>query len=133
MDSKSYKILFVDDDELVLDMYAVKFNQSPHTVQFANSADSARKILQDGFKPDAVVFDVMMPGTQGFDMIEQFKNEGLIDDKTVLIALTNQNEDTDYKRAEKLGVHEYMVKAAHIPSEVLSIIETTIQKFKDKN
>lgn len=130
MDNEKYKILFVDDDELVLDMYAVKFNQSNHDVRFASSADLAENILKEGFKPDALVFDVIMPGVQGFDMLEKFKKEGLIDANTVLIALTNQNEDTDYKRAESLGVHEYMVKANHVPSEVLSIIEATIKKNK---
>ena len=131
MSDKQYKILFVDDDQFILEMYSVKFAQTKHEVRFASSAEEAISILKNGFVPDAIVFDVIMPQTQGFDMISQIKAENLAKG-AVLIALTNQSEVEDYERAENLHVHEYIIKANHIPSEVLALIEASIDKIKNK-
>ncbi len=131
-DKKSYKILFLDDDPFILDMYGTKFAQTDHEIKFAASADDAKQILKDGFNPDAIVFDVIMPGTQGFDFVSDIKKEGLAGD-AALIALTNQNEVEDYDRAEDLQVDEYIVKANYIPSEVVLMIENTIKKKRGEN
>ncbi len=130
-DVKALKILFLDDDPFILDMYGTKFAQTNHDVRFASTADDAIKILKEGFQPDAIVFDLIMPGTQGFDFVAQIKEESLVGG-TALIALTNQNEIEDYDRAEALHVDEYIVKANHIPSEVVAIIENTV-KNKQNN
>ena len=124
-----YKILFLDDDRFILDMYSTKFASTKHEVRFASSADEAERILKDGFKPDAIVFDLIMPGKQGFDFVSDIKKEHW-DEGAVLIALTNQNEYEDYERAENLHLDEYIVKANHIPSEVIAIIENTIKNKK---
>ncbi len=127
---KAYKILFLDDDQFILQMYGVKFAQTEHELKFASSADEAMKILKDGFKPDALVFDVIMPEVQGFDFVSEAKKEGLLKD-VVTIALTNQGELEDYNRAEQLHVDEYIIKANHIPSEVVAMIEYSINKNKE--
>ncbi len=132
MNDRQYKILFVDDDAFVVEMYAVKFSDTKHEVRFANSADEALQVLEGGFKPDAIVFDVMMPGMLGFDFIAEVKRRGL-SDGAVLIALTNQGEMEDYNRAEDLHIDEYIIKANHIPSEVVAIIEDRISKYKQKD
>ncbi len=132
MSDKQYKILFIDDDQFILEMYSVKFAQTKHEVRFASSAEEAINILKDGFEPDAVVFDVIMPGTQGFDMVSQIKTENLAKE-AVFIALTNQSEPEDYKRAEDLHIDEYIIKANHIPSEVVALIEAGIDKNKSNN
>ena len=131
-EEKKYKILFLDDDPFILDMYSTKFASTEHDVYFVPSADEAKKVLKSGFKPDAIVFDLIMPGTQGFDFVSDIKKENL-DEGAVLIALTNQNEYEDYERAENLHVDEYIVKANYIPSEVIAIIENTIKNKKNKN
>ena len=131
--NKSYKILFVDDDIFIQEMYGIKFAQTNHDIKFAKSADEAEKILKEGFVPDVIVFDVIMPGVQGFDFIENIKEKGLIDFHPTLIALTNQNEATDYDRAKAVGVHEYLVKANHIPSEVVALIESAVEKYGNNN
>ncbi len=131
MENKAYKILFLDDDQFIREMYSVKFSQTNHEVQFAASAEEALQILKEGFVPDALVFDVIMPGMQGFDFLEEAYKQKLIDrNKTVIIALTNQSEKSDYDRARSLLVDEYIVKANYIPSEVVSLIESVIEKFK---
>ena len=130
MSEAKYKILFIDDDSFIQEMYSVKFGQAGFDAKFASDVDSAIKILEEGFKPDAAVFDLIMPGKSGFDFIQIGKTKKLLDD-VVLIVLSNQSEKEDFKRAEELGAHEYIIKANHIPSEVVTMIDAAIKKNKE--
>ena len=131
MSETKHKVLFIDDDSFIQEMYSVKFAQAGLEARFASDVDSAIKILEEGFKPDAAVFDLIMPGKSGFDFIQEGKSKNLLDG-VVLIVLSNQSEKEDFKRAQELGASEYIVKANHIPSEVVGIIEASIKKHKDK-
>ena len=121
------KVLFVDDDELILEMYGVKFSQSNFEVKFAKDADQAKEVLRDGFNPDLIVVDIIMPGKSGLDFIKEAKEEGLIGSAKVVI-LSNQGEKEDFAKAKELGVDEYIIKANYIPSEVVAILNNLINK-----
>ena len=131
MNDNKIKILFVDDDSFIREMYAVKFSQDDELdVEFADGAESAIKMLKEGLKPDAIVFDLIMPAMDGFSMVEQIKKENLAQG-AVFVALTNQGEKSDYSRAKELGIDQYIVKANHIPSEVVALIKNSLKKSKD--
>ena len=116
------KILFVDDDKFLLDMYALKFSKAGYDVKTADSADAAMELLKGGFSPDAMLIDIVMPGTDGLDLVSSIRAAHLAQN-TTLIMLTNQGASDDIARAKKLGIDGYVVKATTIPSEVLSEVE----------
>jgi len=126
-DKKSYKILLLDDDQFLIDMYSLKFTQAGHTVQPCFSVDEALTALRTGLDMDAVVFDLVMPGKDGFDFLRTIKDEKL-SPRATLIALTNQSADEERKKTAELGAHEYIVKAMTIPSEVVDLVIKSIQK-----
>jgi len=121
------KILFIDDDVFIQEMYSVKFSQAGFDARFASDVASAIKLLEEGFKPDVMVFDLIMPGESGFDFMQQVKQKDLINGAS-LIVLSNQSEKEDFQRAKELGAEEYIIKANHIPSEVVAIIDSVIKK-----
>lgn len=116
------KILFVDDDKFLLDMYALKFSKAGYDVKTADSTDNALKMLRDGYTPDVMLVDIVMPGMDGLEYVTTVRGEKLAQG-TVIIMLTNQGASDDISRAKKLGVDGYIVKATTIPSEVLSTVE----------
>ncbi len=121
------KILFIDDDAFIQEMYSVKFKQAGFDARFASDVASAIKLLEEGFRPDAMVFDLIMPGESGFDFMQQVKQKNLVNG-AALIVLSNQSEKEDFQRAKELGASEYIIKANHIPSEVVAIIDSVIKK-----
>lgn len=125
MSDKAYKIILLDDDRFLLDMYSVKFAKEGHTVQSCVSVDEAIHMIEGGFDPDAVVFDLVMPSKDGFDLLREI-HEKKIAPRATLVALTNQSSDEEQKRAQELGAHEYIIKASTIPSEVVNTIVTAI-------
>ncbi len=116
------KILFVDDDKFLLDMYALKFSKAGYEVRTADSTDGALKMLRDGYVPDVMLCDIVMPGMDGLEFVSAVRGEKLAP-ATVVIMLTNQGTSDDISRAKKLNVDGYIVKATTIPSEVLSTVE----------
>lgn len=116
------KVLFVDDDKFLLDMYALKFSKAGYEVKTADSTEAALKIVRDGYDPDMMLVDIIMPGMDGLEMVAAMRKENLAA-KAVVVFLTNQGESDDINRARKLGADGYIVKATTIPSEVLAEVE----------
>jgi DNA-binding response OmpR family regulator len=121
-DTVQKKILFIDDDKFLLDMYALKFSKAGYDVKTADSTDVGLKMLHEGYVPDIMLIDIVMPGMDGLDLVGQVRKENLAP-QTTIIMLTNQGASDDIARAKKLNVDGYIVKATTIPSEVLAEVE----------
>jgi CheY-like chemotaxis protein len=116
------KILIIDDDQFLLDMYAIKFNKAGYEVKTADSTATAIKLIKDGYVPDILMSDIVMPGMDGLEFVATLRRENLIP-SAIIVMLTNQGASDDIARAKKLNVDGYIVKATTIPSEVLTQVE----------
>lgn len=123
------KILLIDDDTFLLDMYSLKFSAAGYEVKIANSTDLALKILRDGYLPEVMLVDIVMPGMDGLEMVSHIRGERLAPN-SVIIMLTNQGSSDDIAKARKIDVDGYIVKATTIPSEVLTEVEKIYSRKK---
>jgi len=123
------KVLLVDDDAFLLDMYTVKFKNNSWDVRACNNAEAALKILRDGYTPDAMLVDIIMPGMDGIEFVSVLRKENLAGKSTVIM-LTNQGLPDDIARAKKLNVNGYIIKATTIPSDVLRETEKILSAKK---
>jgi CheY-like chemotaxis protein len=114
----SYKVLLVDDDSFLLNMYSLKFSKSGFEVVSAQNGGEAIKKLKEGFIPDIIVLDIIMPGMDGLELLQAIRQEKLIPKATVIM-LTNQSDTAEIDKAKNLGINGYIVKATTIPSEVV--------------
>lgn len=126
--TKNYKILLVDDDKFLLDMYSNKFTKDGFEVKTALSGQDALDKLKD-FNPDIVMADIVMPGMDGLELMENIKKDNLVPE-AILIMLTNQGDSYDIEKAKSLKLHGYIVKATSIPSEVVSEVLKIIEANK---
>ena len=123
------KILIIDDDKFLLNMYSMKFEKNGFDVKVAQGAEDAFTILKEDFKPDVLLMDLIMPVMDGFEMYEKIKKDNLASG-AIAIMLTNQGLVSDINRAKELGVHGYIVKATTIPSEVVEEVIEICAKNK---
>ncbi len=115
----SMKILIVDDDEFLRDMYGTKFTECGFEVETAVSGESALELLRNS-DYDAVLLDIVMPNMSGLDTLEAIRQIPEKGEDIKVIILSNQGEISDLERAEKAKVSGYLVKANFIPSEVVT-------------
>ena len=121
------KILIVDDDSFLLDMYALKFSQGPYDVTTALGAVAALEKLRTGFTPEIMLLDIVMPVMDGFELLEKTRAENLAPG-AIRIVLSNRGQDSDVKRATELGASGYIVKASTTPAEVITQVGDIIAK-----
>ena len=118
MNGNKKKILLVDDDKFLVDMYTVKFRGADFDITPAFSGEEALEKIKSGLNPDLIILDVIMPGLSGLEILEEIRRNKLAE-KAAIIFLSNQGQKTDIEAAKKLGIDGYIVKANTIPSEVL--------------
>lgn len=120
------KILLVDDDAFLRDMYATKFSENGHEVDTAGSTpDAIRKVDSGNF--DVMLLDMIMPGMGGVELMEAI-NEQFPDKKMKYIVLSNQGQESDIEDAKRAGALGYIVKAEMIPSDVVKKVEDLMSK-----
>ncbi len=111
--------MIVDDDKFLLNMYSIKFGKNGFEVTSASSGDEVFAKIKEGLKPDIILLDIVMPGMDGFEILEKIKKEALAPQASVIM-LTNQGQLSDIEKAKSLGVDGYIIKATTIPSEVVA-------------
>jgi CheY-like chemotaxis protein len=123
---KKYKIILVDDDDFLVDMYATKFSHSDVAVDACKSGEILLEKLSTGTKADLILLDIVMPNMTGIEVLRKMRQQK-IGEGIPVVMLTNQNDETDISEAKKLGVVGYIVKSAATPSEVVNEVINTIK------
>jgi len=121
------KILIVDDDNFLLDMYALKFSQNNFEVYTAESGVHALEKLKSGLLPDLLLIDIIMPEMDGFETLAQINTQKLCPN-CVKIILSNKSEQQDIDEGKRLGVAGYIVKANFTPAEVIDQVIKILEK-----
>lgn len=125
------KILIIDDDNFLLDMYALKFGQAGFDVVTALGSQPGFDQLKGGLNPDVILTDVVMPTMSGFEMLEKIKNENIAPN-AIKIMLSNRGQQSDINQGADLGVAGYIIKANNTPSEVIVKVNEIIKKVSNK-
>jgi DNA-binding response OmpR family regulator len=123
------KILLVDDDGFLRDMYTTKFVESGYVVDVADGSSAVISKLQDGSEYDLIILDMVMPGTSGVELLTIIRSQ-FPEQTKCCIFLSNQGQDEDIREATEAGAIGYIIKAESIPSEVVKKVEIIMEKCK---
>jgi len=127
MEREKQKILIVDDDNFLSDMYALKFSQNNFEVYTAESGLQAIKKLQEGLLPNVILIDIIMPEMDGFEMLEKMNSDKL-SVNSIKIILSNKSQQSDIDRGNSLGVSGFIIKANSTPVEVINQVVDILGK-----
>jgi DNA-binding response OmpR family regulator len=128
-DSLNNKILIVDDDKFLIDMYSIKFNENKFVVETATNGEEALKKIDEGFVPDICLVDIIMPGMDGFELIAELKKRATLA-KAAIIVLSNLGQQDDVTKGMSLGADGYIIKASATPTEVVVKVSDIVANKK---
>lgn len=111
-------VLVVDDDPDIRAMLGYALG-GEFSVRFASSGLEAIDILASS-PPDAMVLDVMMPGVDGYEVLEARRERGLAP-HTAVVMLTCKSAEQDLVRSWALGADAFLSKPTD-PAEIASRI-----------
>lgn len=119
--SHSKKILLVEDDDSLANVYQTRLQaEGFDTRRVPNGEEALSNAL--GYKPDLILLDVMMPKVSGFDVLDILRNTPETAEIKIIM-LTALSQDSDKKRAEDLGVDDYLVKSQVVIADVVDRIK----------
>ena len=114
-----FSIIIVEDEPTMSRFIKMKLSgicDEVHT--FSNGIEGYEAIRQQ--KPDLAILDVMLPGMEGFDILEKIKSSTELNHIKVLM-LTAKSREEDLKRGFRLDADEYMSKPFKMSELILRI------------
>lgn len=102
---QSVRVLVVDDEPTITEFLETGLTYEGYTVRTIDDGLAAIAAARE-FRPDLVILDVMLPGLDGFDVLQRLRREG---DVAVLM-LTARDELDDTVRGLEGGADDYLVK-----------------------
>lgn len=115
------KIVLVEDDPLLIDIYSTKLKEAGFEVAVYDRGDAAAAHIEKE-KPDLVILDIVLPQKDGWEILKTIKSsENTKDIKVVMLSNLGQKEEIE--RGMALGAAGYLIKAHHTPSEVVREIK----------
>lgn len=114
------KILFVDDDQHIVQLYTAVFSKAGFNFSIAsNGLEAIEKAGTE--KPDLLLLDIMLPDLNGLEVLKKIKQNPQTADITVWM-ITNLPEQMNEATATSYGASDYLVKSAHTPKQVVEKI-----------
>lgn len=115
------KILIIEDEKALGEMYRDKFIQSGFKVDWSQTAEEGIEKVKK-FKPDLILLDILLPRANGIGFMGWLKKDP--DFSTIpVIAFSNFDEPETKKEALKLGVKDYLIKTSYTPQEIIDKIK----------
>lgn len=116
------KILIIEDEKILAEMYHDGFTQAGFEVVMAYSAEEAiEAALKE--KPDLILLDILLPRENGIGFLGKLRKNPKIASIKV-VAFSNYDDPDTKKEALEFGVEDYLIKTNYTPQEI-------IEKIKD--
>jgi len=124
-EEKEYSVVCVEDDPLILEILAFKFQKKNWQVVSAMDGETALKRISES-KPDIVLLDILLPGISGYDVLEQLKKDSELQAIPVLV-LSNYGQDEEIQKSLSLGAVDHLVKANVVLDDVVEVAKKIIE------
>ena len=110
------RVLFVEDDASVAQMYRLKLELDGYIVEVAGDGLAAlEKVRTD--RPDIIFLDIRLPKLDGLGVLEALRSDRSTADIPVVI-LSNWNEKELVERGVKLGALDHLIKSQTTPARL---------------
>jgi DNA-binding response OmpR family regulator len=124
MDDVQTKILLVEDDPMIVEMYRLRLEEEHYQVFTTDKGSEALEIARRE-KPAIILLDVILPEVDGFNILQSIKSDTDISQIPVLL-LTNLGQESDREKGQQLGAADYFIKAQHTPVDIIRKIKELI-------
>lgn len=127
-EDKPLRVLVVDDEPALLDIYSTKLKLEHYEVLTAGDGISGLELALHE-SPDIILLDVLMPGKDGFEVLRDLRSSPRTKDLPVII-LSNLGQEYEVKRGLALGADRFLTKADLTPSKVAEAVRETLEAHK---
>ena len=122
--NRQYQVLVVDDDRVNLQVISNYLKHYNYTIAQALNGKEALEIINNGFTPDLILLDVVMPEMSGYELCQKIR-EKFPPDELPIIMLTGRRQVSNLVEGLNLGANDYLTKPIS-KNELLARISTQL-------
>ena len=115
------KILLIEDEKILGEMYKEKFTQAGFEVSLVIGAKEGIKLAKKE-RPDLIILDILLSRENGITFLTWLRKDSKIASIPV-VAFSNYDDPPTKREAVKLGVKEYLIKTNYTPQEIVEKIK----------
>ncbi|MCA9392141.1 response regulator [candidate division WWE3 bacterium] len=124
-DSKE-KILIIEDDFFIRELYDRQFTKDGYTV--VTSEDGPDGLVKASSEhPNLILLDIMLPKLNGLDLLRTLKSKDETKDIPVIL-LTNLGQESVIKEGFEYGAESYLIKSAYTPSQIIDEVKSFLEQ-----
>lgn len=101
-------ILIAEDEPYIVESIAFLLGRQGHVVRSASTGSEAIRAMT-GERPDLLILDIMLPETNGFDVLRQMRTHERLAGVPVMV-LTAKGQEADRRRMMDLGANDFVTK-----------------------
>lgn len=118
------KILLVEDDPFLIDIYKTRLGSEGFDLSIAKEGEEALNLAEEK-KPELVLLDIILPNIDGWGVLKKIREiSGMKDSK--IIVLSNLGQKEEVQKGLKLGADKYLIKSDFTPTQVVEEIKKTL-------
>jgi CheY-like chemotaxis protein len=119
-------ILIVEDDMTLSEIATDRLRHEGYQVYTVFDGNDGLKVAME-MRPDIILLDILMPGMNGFEVLEKLKADPALRGIAVII-FSNLAQEKDIAKGRLLGAADYIVKSNFTPSLIVEHIEQVLSK-----
>jgi len=124
----AFQILIVDDEPVNLQVLVNHLSLQNYAITQATSGMEALEIIHNGFIPDLILLDVMMPKMTGYELCQKIREQFPATELPVVL-LTAKDQVSDLVEGFGAGANDYLTKPIS-KNELLARIKTHLRLAK---
>ena len=124
--AEKQKVMIVDDDESIAELISLYFIKECFDTRIVNDGEEALRVFPV-YNPDIVILDLMLPGTDGYQVCRQIRQES----DTPVIMLSAKGEVFDKVLGLELGADDYMIKPFD-SKELVARVKAVLRRYSKK-
>lgn len=119
------KILLIEDDPFLIDIYNTKLKKSGFEVEVATEGEEGIRKIEEKI-PDLVLLDIVLPQMDGWEVLKKIRENKKFKNLKVII-LSNLYQKLEVEKGMKFGAIKYLIKAHYTPTEVVKEIRKIVK------
>lgn len=120
------KILIIEDEKILAEMYQDKFLEAGYEISLAFNSEEGIELAKRE-EPDLILLDILLPDENGIQFLKRIREFPKIN-QIPIIAISNYDEPRIKMEAFNLGIKAYLIKTQYTPTELLEIIQKFLKK-----
>jgi DNA-binding response OmpR family regulator len=125
--NKKIKVLVVEDEELLLDLYVTKLRQCGYDVVKAHNGRQGITLAANEL-PRLILMDILMPKVDGYEMLRNLKQSSKTKNIPVII-FSNLSQREEVEKGLQLGAKDFIIKTSLTPTELAIKVKEYLKKY----